>query len=620
MAKEILINVEQFEVRVAVVEDGVLTGILIERQEPLAGNIYKGRVASVLPGMEAAFVDIGLERNAFLHVADVRAYRVGGDELEDQIGRGPIAERLRVGQEILVQVTKEPRGSTGARATTYVALPAHYLVLMPTVTGLGVSRRIEHEQERKRLRAIAERLRPDGMGLIVRTAAEGVEEKDLADDVRFLLQLWGRVTERARAARAPALLYQDLGLIRRVVRDLFTGEVDRFVIDSPREFERVRDLVGSFAPELRDRVRLHEGPEPVFEAHDVEREVERALHRKVWLRSGGYVVFDRTEAATMIDVNTGKYVGKTDLASTILKTNLEAAQEIARQLRLRDIGGIILIDFIDMESEKHRRRVMAALHEAVRTDRAKTHVIDLTELGLVEITRKRVYQDLEELMRIPCPYCEGRGRVLSPQSVAVRVRRELRRTAAASRARCLVVEVHPEVAALLDRDTAWQEDLAERSGKAIVVRPQPGMYLDRVNLIQAESPEAAEHQPAAGRRDGQRAQAFWLDPARGEALDLPDEDAFEPAASEGEPRPGGEGILARAWARLTGRLAGRTPAAPQDPVRLQDVLPRTRPSAGSADEAGGTEPAALTRSGPLPRARPASAVPGRAGRAGRSPR
>ncbi len=531
MAKEILANVEPFEVRVAVLEEGVLTGILVERGEPLAGNIYKGRVARVLPGMEAAFVDIGLERNAFLHVADIRSQRIGGEELEDQIGRGPIAERLRVGQEILVQVTKEPRGGKGARATTYVAVPAHYLVLMPTVTGVGVSRKIEQEQDRKRLRAIAESLRPEGMGLIVRTAAEGVDEKDLRDDVRFLLQLWSRVTERARASRAPAVLYQDLGLIRRVVRDLFTGEVDRFVVDSSREVERIRDLVGSFAPELRSRVHLHEGPGPIFEAYEVEHEIERAMHRKVWLRSGGYIVFDRTEAATVIDVNTGKYVGKTDLASTILKTNLEAVTEIVRQIRLRDIGGIILVDFIDMEPEKHRRRVLAALHEAVRADRAKTHVIDLTGLGLVEITRKRVYQDLEELMRIPCPYCEGRGRVLSPQSVAVRVRRELRRLASTSHAQCLLVLVHPEVAALLDEDTAWLPALAAESRRTILIRPRPGIHLDRISILQADSPEEDQRESLEARQDGRKGEVLWLDPVRGEVLDLPDEEELAPSVA-----------------------------------------------------------------------------------------
>ncbi|HKV45005.1 MAG TPA: Rne/Rng family ribonuclease [bacterium] len=546
MGKEILASVDPFEVRVAVVEDGVLTGFLVERGDPLVGNIYKGRVASVLPGMEAAFVDIGLERNAFLPLADIRSQRIaptdgpGGEELEDQIGRGPIAERLRVGQEILLQVTKEPRGSKGARATTYVALPGHYVVLMPTVSGIGVSRRIEDEQERRRLRGLAERLRPvragtrDRMGLIVRTAAEGIAERDLADDVRFLLQLWQGVTDRARTARAPALLYQDLGLTGRVVRDLFTGEVERFVVDSAAELDRIRDLLAAFPASLLERVELHRGPEPIFEANGVEREIERALHRKIWLRSGGYLVFDRTEAATVIDVNTGKYVGKTDQPSTILRTNLEAATEAARQIRLRDIGGIILIDFIDMESEKHRRRVLATLQEAVKRDRTKIHIIDLTGLGLVEITRKRVYQNLEEIMRVPCPYCEGRGRVFSAQSVAVRVRRQLVHQARGSHAGVLLAQVHPEVAACLDEDGGWREALERESGKTVLVRAQPGVHLERVNLVSGASAEAAERE-AASSLNGKGGRV-WMEPSRGEVLDLPDENG---AASRGAaPRRG----------------------------------------------------------------------------------
>jgi len=468
-----------------------------------------------------------------------------------------------------VQVTKEPRGTKGARATTYVALPAHYLVLMPTVTGIGVSRRIEHEGERKRLRAIAERLRPEGMGLIVRTAAEGIDERDLADDIRFLLQLWSKVTERAASSHAPAVLYQDHGLIRRVVRDLFTGQVDRFVVDSPAEFERVRDLVGSFAPELRDRVHLHPGPEPIFDASGVEREIERAMHRKVWLRSGGYLVFDRTEAATVIDVNTGKYIGKTDLASTILKTNLEAASEIARQIRLRDIGGIILVDFIDMDEEKHRGRVLTALDEAVRADRTKIHVIDLTQLGLVEITRKRVYQDLEELMRMPCPYCEGRGRVLSPHSAAVRARRELRRAVAASHAPALVVNVHPEVAALLQEDAEWLQSLGREAGKILVVRARPGMHLERISIAQGDTVASAEAAEEA-RQDGKRGQLLWLDPIHGEGLDLPDDEPRDWPASAGERLRAQPGWLARMWRALSG--AQRTERAP----RVEPLVPPAR--------------------------------------------
>jgi len=559
MRREILASVDPFEVRVAILEDGVLSQIMVERGEPLAGNIYKGRVASVLPGMEAAFVDVGLERNAFLPLADIRSERIGGEELEDPIGRGPIAERLRVGQEILVQVTKEPRGSKGARVTTYVALPGHYIVLMPTVSGVGVSRRIEHEHERKRLRSVAERLRPmqagggDRMGLIVRTAAEGMGERDLDDDVRFLLRLWEGVTDRARTARAPVLLYQDLGLVGRVVRDLFTGDVDRFVVDSPRELERIRGLLAAFPAGLLERVQLHADSRPLFEAHGVERDIERALHRKVWLRSGGYLVFDRTEAATVIDVNTGKYVGKTDQSSTILRTNLEAVGEVARQLRLRDIGGIILIDFIDMESEKHRRRVVAALTEAVKADRTKIHIIDLTGLGLVELTRKRVYQSLDEIMRIPCPYCEGRGRVLSPQSVAVRVRRELGRVARASRARALVAQVHPEVAAALAEDAGWTDAIARESGKTILVRSRPGIHLERVSLVAGDSVEAAQ-QEVASVENGKGAATAWLEPMRGEA---PDDVADE---GNGESWPAPRGLLGRLrswWGGTRGRERAR---------------------------------------------------------------
>ena len=577
MAKEIIANVEPFEVRVAVVENSVVVGVLIERGEPLAGNIYKGRVASVLPGMEAAFVDVGLDRNAFLHLSDIRTRRITAfgatEEIEDQIGRGAaIAERVRVGQEIVVQVTKEPRGSKGARATTYVALPGHYLVLTPTVPGIGVSRKIDDEQERRRLRAIADRLRPEGMGLIVRTAAEGIAEEDLADDVRFLRQLWSSVAASARDARAPALLYQDLGLIRRVVRDLFTGEVERFVLDSPDEWRRVRELIAAFGPELAGRVQLHEGPAPIFEAHNIEREIERALHRKVWLKSGGYVVFDRTEAATMIDVNTGKYVGKTDLASTILKTNIEAAREIARQIRLRDIGGMILIDFIDMESLQHRRAVLDALGEAVRADRTKIHIIDLTGLGLVEMTRKRVYQDLEELMRIPCPYCEGRGRVLSPRSVAVRARRELRRLAQTARAAYVVAEVHPEVAARLEEDLAWQQALEQATGKRVLVLARPGIHLDRAVIRQADTPEVAARQAAQGDGVGE---AIWLDPVRGEPLNIPDDETVD--ARMLRPIEGPRlGVFGRLWAWMRGRRPEPAPP-PIEPAPLP-IISTNRPA------------------------------------------
>ena len=554
MSREIVANIEPAETRVAVMQDGTLANLFIERSEPVAGNIYKARVNNVLPGMEAAFVDIGLERNAFLHVADIRSHRLDGEEVEESFGRGAIAERLRAGQEILVQVTKEPMGTKGARVTTYVALPAHYLVLMPTVNYVGVSRRITNEGERKRLRQIADRIRPEGMGVIVRTAAEGVDEKVLVDDVAFLQQMWTRVLERARANRAPALAYQDLRLIRRVVRDLFTDDVDRFVVDSSEEHSRVADLLGSFAPQLRDRLVLHRDGEPVFERYGVEREIDRALRRRVWLKSGGYIVFDRTEALTVIDVNTGKYVGKTDLASTILKNNLEAVAEIVRQITLRDIGGIILVDFIDMEKEDHRRRVLDALEEAVKRDRAKLHVIDLTGLGLVEITRKRVYQDLEEIMRIPCPYCEGRGRVLSPETMAMRVRREVRKLARAAKTPAVLVEVHPQVAGALLRDGAgWLRTLEETHGKRLRVRGRDGLHIERLNVAEVDSGEELERMPATG---GKRVQ-FWMDREPGEVLSLAEPDpAYEMALAVVESPPLREGFVTRMWRVLRGGRDG----------------------------------------------------------------
>jgi ribonuclease G len=532
MAKEIIANIEAGETRVAVMDGGVLVNLFVERSEPVAGNIYKARVNNVLPGMEAAFVDVGLERNAFLHVADIRSTPLAGEEIDDWVAKGAIAERLRQGQEILVQVTKEPMGTKGARVTTYVALPAHYLVLMPTVNYVGVSRRINSDGERKRLRQIADRIRPDSMGVIVRTAAEGVDEKVLADDVAFLKQLWHRVQERARSTKAPALAYQDLKLIRRIVRDQFSEDVQRFIIDSPEEFGRVADLLGSFAPHLRDRLLLHKDPEPIFDKYGVEREIDRALRRRVWLKSGGYLVIDRTEALTVIDVNTGKYVGKTDLASTILRTNLDAVGEIVRQITLRDIGGIILVDFIDMEKDDHRKKVMAALDDAVRKDRSKLHVIDLTALGLVEITRKRVYQDLEEIMRVACPYCEGRGRVLSPETVAMRVRREVGRLSRQSKGKAVLVEVHPDVAAELSKGgNGWVRALEQTGGRTLRVKGREGMHLERMNVTEAET--AAEIETEKAKRS-----QFWMDREPGEVLSLAEPDpaydlALATVAAEG---------------------------------------------------------------------------------------
>ncbi|MGH2399095.1 MAG: ribonuclease E/G, partial [bacterium] len=322
------------------------------------------------------------------------------------------------------------------------------------------------------------------------------------------------------------------------VRDLFTEEVQRFLIDSKEEFQRVQDLLGSFAPNLKPRVHLYRGDEPVFEHTGVERELEKALRRKVWLKSGGYIIIDRTEALTIIDVNTGKYVGKTDLASTILRTNLEAVDEIIRQIMLRDIGGIILIDFIDMESEQHRRRVMAALNEAVRRDRSKVHIIDLTGLGLVEITRKRVYQDLEEVMRTPCPYCEGRGRVMSPETMALRVRREVRKIIRAAKGKAVLVEINPEVYQHLSQDgDGWLRQLEGNSGARVRLRGRDGMHFERMRVVEADSIEQLDD----AARGGQREQLYWIEHERTDGVSLSEPDGDQEvalAAGTGSERSG----------------------------------------------------------------------------------
>jgi ribonuclease G len=380
----------------------------------------------------------------------------------------------------------------------------------------------------------------------------------LADDVAFLKQLWHRVMERARSSKAPALVYQDLKLIRRIVRDQFTDDVQRFVTDSPEEYGRVADLLGSFAPHLRDRLALHKEPEPIFDKYGVEREIDRALRRRVWLKSGGYLVIDRTEALSVIDVNTGKYVGKTDLASTILRTNLEAVGEIVRQITLRDIGGIILVDFIDMEKEDHRKKVLAALDDAVRRDRAKLHVIDLTALGLVEITRKRVYQDLEEIMRIPCPYCEGRGRVLSPETVSMRVRREVGRLSRQAKGKAVLVEVHPEVAAeLFKGGSAWLRALEQTGGKALRIKGRDGLHLERMNVTEAET--AAEIETEGAKRS-----QYWMDREPGEVLSLAEPDpaydlALATVGAEGAAGPASNSTLRSGTGlfRLMRRVLGR---------------------------------------------------------------
>ncbi|HHX75707.1 MAG TPA: Rne/Rng family ribonuclease [Firmicutes bacterium] len=483
MQKKIIINCDNKQTRVAVLENDKLVEIYLERpvHQRVVGNIYKGVVANVLPGMQAAFVDIGLERNAFLYVDDAYLPSAGNG---DSRGKKSIEQLLRPGEEIMVQVIKEPFGSKGARLTRQITIPGRHLVLMPTADYTGVSRRIEDAEERERLRQIVSALRPPGMGLIVRTVSEGVDLPVLQQDLHFLLPLWERVQARYRKHPAPCLVYQDLDLIYRIIRDLFTEEINRLVVDTRYEYEKIQETLDVIQPSLKGRVEYYRKKTPIFDFYGIEAEIERALSRTVWLECGGYLVFDHTEALTVIDVNTGKYTGKTNLADTVLKTNLEAAVEIMRQIRLRDIGGIIIIDFIDMENEEHGQRVLSALVERSKLDRTKTHVLGLTGLGLVEMTRKKARQGLDATLQQVCPYCHGRGKVLAADVVSARTERQLRSFLDGLDAEAVLVELHQSVAGLIiGPGGSHLRKLEEETGKTIFIRGNENMHVEKYRII-----------------------------------------------------------------------------------------------------------------------------------------
>ena len=489
MYKEILISRDSREGRAAVLEDGALTEILIAREERQVGSIYKARVANVLPGMNAAFVDIGSDRNAFLCADDAAAHL--GDEANERLGKLSIKDILRVNEETLVQVVKEAVGTKGARVTTYVTLPGRNLVLIPNANYIGVSRRVESEAERNRLRQLADKLRPEGMGLIIRTAASGRPTEELMREADGLLRSWERIQKVAKRRRAPAIIHQELALVDQILRDVLTPDVDRMLIDNAEEYSKVVEMLESTYPALVPKVHLYNDPKPLFEFHGIDNEVEKALKRKVWLQSGGYLIVDRTEALWVIDVNTGKYTGRTaNLADTILKTNLEACVEIARQLRLRDMGGIIIIDFIDMESGNDRRKVLNALNEELKKDRTRTHLVGMTELGLVQLTRKREGKDLDLTLRTSCTHCNGVGRMLSPQSVAMKAHRELMKLSLDSRYEALLARLHPKAAlALVGTQGELLETVEAEAGKAVYVQARPYFHMEHTELRGGKKPE-----------------------------------------------------------------------------------------------------------------------------------
>lgn len=533
MTSELIINYRPYETRVAFLENGTLVEFQVERGARgagLLGNIYQGRVIRVLPGMQAAFVDIGLEKAAFLYVDDVSD---GSRDFERHLGQSheeeesdvsdddesgeeqehlpreeisvepspPIETLLTEGQAILVQISKEPIGQKGARVTTHVSLPSRRLVLMPTMTHLGVSRRIEDEEERRRLKEILESLGYKH-GFIARTASEGATAFELQAEAKYLVQLWqqvqadaglrgeeesGHLTSAATIFRAlatetpliPFRVHQDLDATLKAVRDNFTENIDRLVIDHHGQYESVKQFLEAFAPELAGSLEFYEGSEPIFHAFGVETELGRALSKKVWLKSGGYVVIESTEALTVIDVNTGRYVGRHNLEETILKTNLEAVKEIAYQLRLRNIGGLIVIDFIDMEREINRERVYQALRDSLRRDKGKTKVLPMSELGLIEMTRKRTKENIDRYLREPCFYCQGQGFLLSRVSVCHEAFQDVELRASENPEGQIKLSVHPQIRdVILDEGRSALEDLEKRLGRTIAIKADESLHLE----------------------------------------------------------------------------------------------------------------------------------------------
>ena len=496
------------ETRVAFVGNGNLEELFIERpkESDIAGNIYRGRVVRVLPGMEAAFVDIGLEQAAFIYVADVLNHynefeyfmQLLSNEGENAIpapeGKNRpacldkefvIEDLLHQGQEIIVQVSKAPIGNKGARVTTRVSLPGRFLVLMPTTDHIGVSRRIEDEGERRRLKETLTDLRPENCGVIARTVSEGVNREKLAKEMDFLVSLWLDIQKKGANAPVPSLLHKELNVTLRAVRDLFTHEVDKLVIDSRHGYEETLKFLDTFMPRLKASVELYEDSEPIFDAYNLESEISRALKKKVWLKSGGYIVIEHTEALVAIDVNTGRYVGRHNLEETILKTNLDALKEIAYQIRLRDIGGLIIIDFIDMEKKSNRERVCNALKEALKKDRSKTHVLPMSELGLIEMTRKRTRETLNRMLCEPCFYCEGEGYLKSKRTVCYNIYRDIGRESGEMLAPRIMLKVHPEIAELLlGEESSLIDSLEAALNKSIIVRPDPHFHVEQYEMYE----------------------------------------------------------------------------------------------------------------------------------------
>ncbi|OCH13201.1 MULTISPECIES: ribonuclease G [unclassified Aliivibrio] len=487
MSTELLINVTPSETRVAMIEAGVLQEIHVEREarRGIVGNIYKGRVSRVLPGMQAAFIDIGLDKAAFLHASDIVPHTECVSENEKrQFQVRDISQLVHQGQDLVVQVVKDPLGTKGARLTTDITLPSRYLVFMPGASHVGVSQRIESEKERNRLKNTVSDYCDEFGGFIIRTAAEGAKEAEISQDAAFLKRLWHKVIERRKKSKTKSMLYGELGLDQRILRDFVGTELDLIRVDSKQAFEKLKEFTTEFVPELTKKLEYYSGDKPIFDMYETENEIQRALDRKVELKSGGYLIIDQTEAMTTVDINTGAFVGRRNLEETIFNTNIEATQAIARQLRLRNLGGIIIIDFIDMMSEEHRRRVLQVLGAALEKDRVKTNVNGFTQLGLVEMTRKRTRESIEHVLCGQCPTCEGRGAVKTVESVCYEILREITRVNRAYDSDKFVVYASVAVADALEGEESHA--LAELElfiGKQVKIQAEPLYIQEQFDVV-----------------------------------------------------------------------------------------------------------------------------------------
>ncbi len=540
MTREMIVSSSAHETRVALLEDEQVAEVFIERERHrgVVGNLYKGRVSKVLPGMQSAFVDLGLERDGFLYVSDVVATFEEFDRLETDeddapapgAGTGPgsdaqasakqgggngggqgqrkgnghsrggpkgeskdepkIEELLKEGQEVIVQVAKEPLGTKGARLTSHATMPGRFLVFMPTVDHVGVSRKIDSRDERSRLRGIVREFREQhgfGGGVIIRTAAAGRPKEDIVSDLSYFHRVWTEIRQKAETSRAPAVVFQEQSLVAKLLRDLLTEEYSSIRIDNPHEYRRVLELVERIMPSLASKVKLYEKDYPIFDEYGVQAEIDKALRSKVWLKSGGSIVINQTEALVAIDVNTGRYVGKKTagrLEDTIIKTNLEAAKEIVRQIRLRDLGGIIVLDFIDMEEKKNRQKVLQAVEQELRKDRAPSKALQVSDFGLVIITRKRVKQSLERVLTEPCPYCAGSAVIKSSSTICYEILTEVKKMASDLNGHSLILRVNPDIARVLrDEERAVFKDLKQSLGKDVTLRPDAQLHHEQFDLL-----------------------------------------------------------------------------------------------------------------------------------------